>query len=348
MPFLQFLSGARDQDFDELNAAASLVVGSGAEAHIRCGDPGIEAKHCTVYPAQGKFWLQDVGTGSTVLNMKRLQNATEGLTSGDVFILGTTYVKYWDEKPGGGGGGGDDGGGGGGADPAQLQQAEADLKAAKADLGAAQAELEALKAAGSGQGDQIEALESSLSKAEAQAEESANALEATKSSLEEAQGKVAQLETDLSAATADAQAAIEKAKADADSAGAELESALEASRTALAAFEGRAAASGHDSIAAARDPSDLEQALAALALPDALAQRLKSAVASEVDREVLRRLDGPVVPLSGFRVPGCERDLESEIRAVRLRGEQVAAAREIALADLDQEEVERLLALARG
>jgi DNA-binding GntR family transcriptional regulator len=75
---------------------------------------------------------------------------------------------------------------------------------------------------------------------------------------------------------------------------------------------------------------------------------LKSAVAGDVEREVLRRLEGPVVPLRGFRVSGCDRDLESEIRALRLRGEQVAAAREVALADLEPEEVERLLALARS
>jgi hypothetical protein len=62
----------------------------------------------------------------------------------------------------------------------------------------------------------------------------------------------------------------------------------------------------------------------------------------------LRRLEGPVVPLRGFRIPGSDRDLESEVRAIRHKGEQVSAARDAGLADLEADELERLLTLARG
>ena len=77
-------------------------------------------------------------------------------------------------------------------------------------------------------------------------------------------------------------------------------------------------------------------------------EALEAAVDSEIDRQVLRRSEGPVVPLRGLRLPGTDRDAEAEIRAIRQRGEQIEAAKSLGLAGLEGEELERLLELARG
>ncbi len=81
----------------KLNPSASLVLGSGPEAHIRI--PGLQPKHATVYPAQGSYWLQDLGTGVTIHGMRRLQDSVVLLESSDVVILGTTYVQFWSNTP---------------------------------------------------------------------------------------------------------------------------------------------------------------------------------------------------------------------------------------------------------
>ena len=110
MPFLQFLNGSRDQAVEELHASASLILGSGADAQIQCSDTGVSPQHCQVYPADGKYWLRDLGAGSTVFKMRRIgpSNPPEivPIMPGEVFILGTTYVKFWAERPPAGGGGG--------------------------------------------------------------------------------------------------------------------------------------------------------------------------------------------------------------------------------------------------
>lgn len=340
MPFLQFLNGSRDQEFEELNPGASLVLGSGAEAHMRNGDPGIEGKHCTVYPAQGKFWLQDMGAGSTVFKMKRLAATTEGLQQGDVFIAGSTYIKFWDNKPAGGGGGG--------ADPAALESAQTELAGLKA-------ELEQLKGAGAGREEEVKQLEGSLAEAKAAQESIQQELETTKQELEttkqaqqEAQDRASQLEQDVATARAESESAVSQAKEEAQQEREEIESALEASRAALEAMKAEQAAGSRDRLQAAAAPSDLAQAIEALALPDPIRLRLEAAVNAEIDREVLRRSAGPVVPLRGFRLSNNDRDVESEIRAIRRRGEQVEAARKLGLGDLESGELERLLEMARS
>src|SRR5687767_9434736 len=133
MAYLQILNGTRELQVEELNPQASLVVGSGDEAHIRVTDAGVEGRHCQVYPAQNAFWLQDLGAGNTILHMKRLKGTTEGLKQGDIFILGQTFLKFWNEKPPEGGGG---------AAPAASSASggsPAEVAALKRELAAAQA-----------------------------------------------------------------------------------------------------------------------------------------------------------------------------------------------------------------
>src|SRR5688500_14218934 len=143
MAYLQILNGSRELQVEELNPAASLVVGSGDEAHIRVTEPGVEGRHCQVYPAQGAFWLQDLGAGNTILHMKCLKGTTEGLKQGDIFILGQTFLKFWSEKPPeGGGGAAPVSASTGGAAPAEVAALKRELTAAQAEVQKLQAEAQ--------------------------------------------------------------------------------------------------------------------------------------------------------------------------------------------------------------
>jgi len=352
MPFLQFITGSRDQQFEELNPAASLVVGSGAEAHIKVSDPDIQPKHCNVYPAQGSYWLQDLGTGRTIVRMKSLSNTTEGLKAGDVFIVGTTFVKFWQEKPAGGGGGG---GGGGGADPAALE-------AAKRELARVQAEFDSFKStAGEGE-EKTKALEAEVVEARQKLEEVTEQLtekderiSALEQEKADAESKASLLEGDVAAAKGeveqaqrDAEQKVREAEEAATKAGEDIQAALEASQAALEGFKAEVEGEGRDRLAAAQELQDLDKAVEALGLPSALGAALRVAVDAEIDREVLRRCAGPVVPLRGLKVLGGDRDLEGQIQVIRRRGEQVEAARELGLAELESSELERLLEMARS
>ena len=82
-------------------------------------------------------------------------------------------------------------------------------------------------------------------------------------------------------------------------------------------------------------------------MPAAARQRVEAAVAAEVEREVLRRTAGPVIPLRGLRL-GDGRDLEAEVRAIRQRGERADGAKQLGLHELGAEELERLLEMARS
>ncbi len=347
MPFIQFINGSRDQEFEELNPAASLVLGSGADAHIQVSDPGVEAAHCQLYPAQGAFWLRDMGSGQTIFEFKRLANNTTGLKPGDVFIVGRTFVKFWPEKPAGAGAGG----GGGGGDPAAQQRAkelEGELGAARARVGELEGELSAAK----GELEQAtrarEQAEGELSGVRGELEQARGELEQARADGAQQQARVRELEGELEQARAEGERRATEAQEQARQERAELEGSLEATRAALEGLRGEAEARQRDRLAAASEPSDLEAALEALALPDAARRRVEQAVQAHVDREVLRRSAGPVIPLRDLALPGSGRDLAADVAAVRLRAEQVEAARRLELGALDAAEVERLLEMARS
>ena len=50
---------------------------------------GIAPKHCQVYPAQGSYWLQDLGEGTTIHGMKRIVSETVQLQPYDVVMTGS-------------------------------------------------------------------------------------------------------------------------------------------------------------------------------------------------------------------------------------------------------------------
>lgn len=365
--FLQFLNGSRDQQVEELNPAASLVIGSGDDAHIRVADAGIEGRHCQVYPAQGAFWLQDLGAGNTILHMKRLKGTTERLEAGDIFILGQTFVKFWAERPAAGGGAASAPAGGGAA----LEAAKAELQTARARADELEAQLAQAK-----KDAQAAAEEASRVQGEVERERAAReAAEQERASLAQEKDALAQrlkdLEADVERARADAEAQVARAREEAEAqvtaaraeAEAELargrealereqaegKAALEAARAELAALRAEQEARGRDRLAALLDGhGDLAAWVEALGLDHAARLRLEAALEDAITREALRRVVGPVVPLRDLRVPGCDRDLEAELGAVRRKGEHVAAARSLGLHHLDASELDRLLEAARA
>lgn len=186
MSFLQFVTGSRSQEFVELNPTASLIVGSSSSAHIQLHDPDVQQQHCRIYPAQGAFWLQDLGQGFTILNMKRLSNETEGLRANDVFIVGRTFIKFWAEKP-------PATGGGGGADPAELETARRRVSQLEAELEQARA-----SSAGQQQGaERVQMLMKALGEKDAELDEVRAKMEAIESWKNKGDQKVGNLEAEL-------------------------------------------------------------------------------------------------------------------------------------------------------
>lgn len=383
MACIQFLSGSRDQEFVELDPAATLTLGSAdSGVEIKVSDPGIEPIHCRIYPGNGQFWLQS-NSDSIWINMDRAQKgSTKGLPDTSILILGKTYLKFWSQRPAAASGSGS--GAVGGADPAALSQAQSELAAARS-------EIEQLKA-GAGQ---TEELQRKLEAAQAEAQAAQAKVGELEGRLNEAQTKASALEQEISGAKAEAEAKVAEAEAqvaeakreadercaklqsEADAAKQEAEekaqaavreaeetrdrevaaakeqaereqeemrSALEASRANLAALREREDALTRDRLADVQSGSDLAQALDALDLPEALRLRLEAAVEAEVTRKVLVRFEGAVVPLRGLKVPGVELDLEGHLRSLRQRAQQEAALE--ALGDVTPEELERLCEMA--
>lgn len=366
--FLQFLNGSRDQQVEALNPAASLVIGSGDDAHIRVTDPGIEGKHCQVYPAQGAFWLQDLGAGNTILHMKRLKTTTEGLKGGDIFIVGQTFVKFWTERPAVGGGAPAAAPAGGGA---ALEAAKKELQAAKAQAESLEGELARARKEAQDAADEASRAQGDVERERAGREDAERQRDAVAQEKERLDERVKELEGEVERARADAEAQASKAKEDAEAqvaaarADAEAElargrealereqaegkAALEATRAELEALRVEKQAWSRDRLAAlTAGTGDLAAWVEALGLDHAARVRLEAALEDAVTREALRRAAGPVVPLRGLRVPGCDRDLEAELGAARRSAEHAATARSLGLHDLDASELERLLEAARA
>ncbi|MCA8924045.1 MAG: hypothetical protein KDD82_19705 [Planctomycetes bacterium] len=388
MACIQFLTGSRDQQFEELDPAATLTLGSSDQGvEIRVTDPGVEPQHCRIYPGNGQFWLQ-ANSAATIVNMARTaKGSTVPLPDRAVFIVGqATYIKFWTQRPAATSGSGSGSGAVGGADPAALTKLQGELAASRTELEqlkaasgqaeelrrtleAAQAEAEAAKKKASELEAQEQALRDEVSQAQARATELEQQAEAAKRDAEEqvAQAKreadercqtiQSEAEAKQSAAQEKADAAVREAeeardreiaaaKERAEQEQEELRSALEASRANLRALRMREDALSRDRLADAQSGSDLAAALAALDLPEAMRSRLEAAVEAEVDRKVLVRFEGAVVPLRGLRVPGVELDLEAHLRSLRQRAQQERTLAELGVDDLTPEELERLCEMA--
>ncbi|MBL4849889.1 MAG: FHA domain-containing protein [Planctomycetes bacterium] len=147
MAYLQFMNGSRADQLQELSRSSLLIVGNSSEAHVQLTDEGIGATHCSIYPAEGSYWLQAKGQGLTLINTRRLNNGETGkLQPNDVLILGKTFVRFLAEKPASLG-----------ADPAALERTQQRIAELEAELEATKAEHKATKAAKAEQRSRFEA-----------------------------------------------------------------------------------------------------------------------------------------------------------------------------------------------
>jgi DNA repair exonuclease SbcCD ATPase subunit len=101
-------------------------------------DPEVAPSHCQVYPAQGNYWLQDLGAGQTFLNMQRLGGETDGLNVNDVFIMGRTFVRFLETAPASGGAGSSMGSSMGsavaGVDPSAFDAQQREIESLKEEV----------------------------------------------------------------------------------------------------------------------------------------------------------------------------------------------------------------------
>lgn len=350
MPSLQFVSGARDQAVEPLVEGAALTIGSGPDAHIKLNDPGIEAAHCQVYPAEGAYWLRDLGSGQTIFKFKRLANNAAGLAPGDVFMIGSTFVKFWQDGPPSAGAAP-----AAAADSGELDAARQEAEAARARVGELEGkvtqleqELEAAKSEGGGKLAELEerasAAEAKLAETEARASEAEGKIADAEARASEAEGKVADAEAKVAEAQQEAEEKVAAEKvaaaakiAEAETAAdakvaaaeeqvaarvAEAEEALQATRAAFEALQAKLGEAPADDDGEAPPSDDLASALEALTVPDAVRERLGGAAA--------------------------ERATALAESAIRRRYAQVDTARKLGLAALDPKALEQLLEAARG
>ena len=355
MAQLQFLNGSRDAEVQDLPEEAGLLLGAQDGSYITVKDQAIDPKHATVYSVKGQFYVRpESANAKCFVNFRPLPPEGSAISDRDIIMFGRTLAKFWrGMAPVAGAGGG------GAPDPRvakerddlraqvgqlqqQLQQASAGAsQAAKAQLDAATREKDDLK-------NQLEQskkqsrseLDSAKSDADRRIQEVEKARDAEKKKAEDLEKDVA----DAKKRADDAEAAAAKLKPDLE----QKEKDLEAARKALEAFQSAEARAKRDRRAALREGSDLDKAVAALALPDALRDRVVGAFKDEVDREVLTRGDGPVVPLRGLRCPGCDIDLESELGSLKKRRQKVDALKALGVAGLSADDASALIAKVKA
>lgn len=93
------LTGSLADEVFDLNPAATLTLGSGPNNHIQLPEPDVAELHAQVYPAEGRYWFQDLGYGYTVINAQELSQSVHPLDENDVVQLGRTFVRFLFERP---------------------------------------------------------------------------------------------------------------------------------------------------------------------------------------------------------------------------------------------------------
>ncbi len=351
MAQLQFLNGSRDAEVQDLPEEAGLLLGSQDGSYILVKDQAVEPKHATVYSVKGQFYVRpETGNAKCFVNFRPLPAEGSAISDKDIVMFGRTLAKFWRATAPAGAGGG-----GGAADPRVAKERD-DLKAQVASLqqqikqassgasSAAQAQIDAAKK----EKDEL-AKKLEQSTAESRKELDAARQEADKKAQEADKEKKAKesLEAELEKAKKradDAEAEAAKAKPDLE----KKEKELEALRKSLEAFQTAEARAKRDRMSALRAGSDLAQAVSALALPDPLRDRIVAALKDEVDRELLSRSEGPVVPLRGLRCPSCDVDLENELQGLKRRRQKAEALKALGIAGLSAEDAKALVAKARA
>jgi len=303
MAWIQFVSGSRDQDVVELNDTASLILGSSPESHIQVEDPDVAPKHCQIYFGRDSYWVQDLGQGRTVLDMKRLQGETKSFRQGNVLIVGRTYIKFWGVEPPALSSGPAAGSGAGPVtdDPAATQA----LAAAQQEAEDVRAELEAARA-------KAEAAERRAEEAGAEADGLRRAAERA-GSLEEDLARTREQLADLRRELEGSAEELRQAQAALDSRGsqeAELSEDLQEAKQLVKMFrqevDEREAEIGSLGAALEERDGELKEARAKLSKAQGDARRL------EVELDDARRL--------------AEQELERAKREAEARGKQQGRA----------------------
>lgn len=380
MAQIQFLNGLRDGDVQDLVEEASLSLGQAEGQLIQVKDQGVEAEHALLYSVKGQFYVMVQPTSPAAkvfLNFKPIGPTATAVADKEISMFGRTLAKFWlKQAPSGGGGGAGVTMAAPAADPrvarerdeARTRVAELEKQLAAASTGASgtQASLDAarrekddvakqlearkkeLESAGKDKdslGKEVAALKKDKKDLETRAEGLDRDLEKTKSERDDSNKRADAVSSDLDAEKKRA-SELETELAATKPALAQKDGELEALRKATRELESADARAKRDCRAALREGSDLAKALEALAVPDALRDRIAAAARDEVDREVLSR-QGPVVPLRGLRCPGCDADLDAELGQLKARRRQTDALRTIGLGEITPDDLKALVERAR-
>jgi predicted nucleic acid-binding Zn-ribbon protein len=361
------LNGVRDAEVQDLPEEAGLLLGSQAGSYILVSDQAVEARHATVYSVKGQFYVRPEGAAAKCfVNFRPVPDVGTAISDRDIVMFGRTLCKFWRAQAPVAGP----------APAAPAAAAAPDPKVAKerdelkdkvakleqqlkdSTAGASAAAQSQLDAAMREKNDLKGQLEQSKKQSRTeldQAKEEADKrvadvtkerddLKTAKEDLEKSSGQLSKDVEEAKKRATDAEAEAAKVKPDLE----QKEKELEAARKALEAFQTAEAQSKRDRRSALRDGSDLKKAASALALPDALQGRLLAALRDEIDREVLTRSEGPVVPLRGLHCPGCDLDLEKELSPLKGHRMKVEALKALGIAGLSADDASALIAKARA
>jgi predicted nucleic acid-binding Zn-ribbon protein len=354
---LQFLNGSRDSETQDLPEEAGLTLGAQDGSYILVKDQAVEPKHATVYSVKGQFYVRPESTNAKCfVNFRPLPAEGSAISDKDIVMFGRTLAKFWrTAAPSGGGGAAI----GGGADPrvakerdelkVQVQSLQLQIKQATAGASeAAQAQVDAVKREKDELARKLEQstaqsrrdVDAAKQEGDRKAQDAEKARDAEKKAKEALDGQLA----DAKKRADGAEAELGKLKPEVE----KKEKEAAALRKSLEAFQTTEARAKRDRLSALRAGSDVAQAVAALALPDALRDRLVAALRDEVDREVLSRAEGPVVPLRGLRCPGCDADLENELGSLKRRRQKTDALKALGVSGLSAEDAKALVSKARA
>lgn len=325
MAYLLILTGQRVDELVELSPTATLTVGSSAAAHVRLPDAEIAEIHCQIYPAERRFWLQDLGQGRTLHNLEQLSNEASGLSPHDVIVLGSTFLKFVTERPVMVGG--DD------HRAEEIQQLSRELSASRAEVSRADSTAETLRHEVEGSALAVQRLREALDGREREVEQIRKRSEALRLDAEQVQveneGREAEARRELAELRGQFQQAsreLEQTRAGGEGRATEIAqelalalSTLEATRAALESLGVQRPAPDLPR----GGPEDLGALLDTAGLAPDLAKRVEASLLAHTDREALRRLSAPALV---FERPDEGQEIRDELRALRVRASDLAAA----------------------
>ena len=90
---LQVSNGPSGGNWSEVATARTLRVGRSVECTLRVFDPRMSRRHFEAFFAQGRWWLNDLGSSNgTSINDQKVQDPVE-LRGGEVIVAGDTQFE---------------------------------------------------------------------------------------------------------------------------------------------------------------------------------------------------------------------------------------------------------------